>query len=59
VLGRAFPISLLPFGSALDDEQLTQVRDAIRLALRFAGSRRPSRPPAERRCPRALDRHLR
>jgi len=31
---------LLPFGSALDADQLAQVRDAIRLGLRFAGEHR-------------------
>lgn len=32
---------LLPFGSALADEKLAKVRDAVRLALRFAGAHRP------------------
>ena len=31
---------LLPFGSALDAEQLAEVRDAVRLGLRFAGDHR-------------------
>jgi Protein of unknown function (DUF3987) len=32
---------LLPFGSALDGERLAEVRDAVRLALRFASAHRP------------------
>jgi hypothetical protein len=32
---------LLPFGSALDADQLAAVRDAVRLGLRFAGAHRP------------------
>ncbi len=32
---------LLPFGSAIDDAQLAELRDAVRLALRFAGTERP------------------
>jgi hypothetical protein len=32
---------LLPFGSAIDDEHLAEIRDAVRLALRFAASHRP------------------
>jgi hypothetical protein len=32
---------LLPFGSALPDEELSKVRDAVRCALRFAASHRP------------------
>jgi hypothetical protein len=32
---------LLPFGSAIDDRQLAEIRDAVRLALRFAGAERP------------------
>ena len=32
---------LLPFGSAIDGEQLAEIRDAVRLALRFAGAHRP------------------
>jgi hypothetical protein len=32
---------LLPFGSALDPDQLADVRDAVRLALRFAATDRP------------------
>jgi hypothetical protein len=31
---------LLPFGSAIDDAQLAEIRDAVRLALRFAGLHR-------------------
>ena len=31
---------LLPFGSALNADQLAQVRDAVRLGLRFAGAHR-------------------
>jgi hypothetical protein len=31
---------LLPFGSALHADQLAQVRDAVRLGLRFAGEQR-------------------
>jgi len=31
---------LLPFGSAIDAEQLAEVRDAVRLGLRFAGEHR-------------------
>ena len=32
---------LLPFGSALDPERLAELRDAVRLALRFASQPRP------------------
>ena len=32
---------LLPFGSAIDNAQLAEIRDAVRLALRFAGLHRP------------------
>ena len=32
---------LLPFGSALDQERLADIRDATRLALRFATEHRP------------------
>jgi hypothetical protein len=32
---------LLPFGSAIDGQQLAEVRDAVRLALRFAAAHRP------------------
>ncbi|MGZ6670284.1 MAG: hypothetical protein ACXVH3_37160 [Solirubrobacteraceae bacterium] len=32
---------LLPFGSPIDPEQLAGIRDAARLALRFAGAHRP------------------
>ena len=32
---------LLPFGSALEDQQLAELGDAVRLALRFAGAHRP------------------
>ncbi|HUL46866.1 MAG TPA: hypothetical protein VLV25_07185, partial [Steroidobacteraceae bacterium] len=32
---------LLPFGSALDQERLADIRDATRLALRFATQHRP------------------
>jgi hypothetical protein len=31
---------LLPFGSALDADQLAEVRDSVRLGLRFAGAHR-------------------
>ncbi len=31
---------LLPFGSAIDHDQLAEIRDAVRLALRFAGAHR-------------------
>jgi hypothetical protein len=34
---------LLPLGSAIDDEHLAEIRDAVRLALRFAASHRPIR----------------
>ena len=42
---------LLPFGSALDTDQLAEVRDAARLGLRFAGERRalPLDPAARER----------
>ena len=42
---------LLPFGSALDADQLVKVRDAVRLALRFAGAHRalPLDPAARER----------
>lgn len=42
---------LLPFGSALDAEQLAEVRDAVRLGLRFAGDHRalPLDPAARER----------
>ena len=32
---------LLPFGSAIDGQQLAEIRDAVRLALRFATEHRP------------------
>ena len=32
---------LLPFGSALDQERLAEIRDTVRLALRFASAHRP------------------
>ena len=32
---------LLPFGSPLDPERLAEIRDAVRLALRFASAHRP------------------
>jgi hypothetical protein len=32
---------LLPFGSMIDDEQLARIRDAVRLAVRFASADRP------------------
>ena len=32
---------LLPFGSAIEHEQLAGLRDSVRLALRFAGTHRP------------------
>ncbi|MGO9956371.1 MAG: hypothetical protein ACLP50_10390 [Solirubrobacteraceae bacterium] len=32
---------LLPFGGALDDRQLAEIADAVRLALRFAAAHRP------------------
>ena len=32
---------LLPFGGALDGDQFTEIRDAVRLALRFAQQHRP------------------
>ncbi len=32
---------LLPFGSAIDPDQLAGIADAVRLALRFAGAHRP------------------
>jgi hypothetical protein len=32
---------LLPFGSALDPDRLAEIRDAVRLALRFAAAHRP------------------
>jgi hypothetical protein len=32
---------LLPFGSSIDNAQLAEIRDAVRLALRFAGLHRP------------------
>jgi hypothetical protein len=32
---------LLPFGSAIDNAQLAEIRDAVRLALRFAAMDRP------------------
>jgi hypothetical protein len=32
---------LLPFGSAIGGEQLAEIREAVRLALRFAGAHRP------------------
>jgi hypothetical protein len=32
---------LLPFGSALDSERLAEIRDAVRVALRFASQHRP------------------
>ena len=32
---------LLPFGSALDPERLAEIRDAVRMALRFASAHRP------------------
>jgi hypothetical protein len=32
---------LLPFGSAIDDAQLSEIRDSVRLAVRFAGPERP------------------
>jgi hypothetical protein len=32
---------LLPFGSAIENEQLAEIRDAVRLALRFAAAHRP------------------
>jgi DNA replicative helicase MCM subunit Mcm2 (Cdc46/Mcm family) len=31
----------LPFGSALDPDRLAEIRDAVRLALRFASAHRP------------------
>jgi hypothetical protein len=42
---------LLPFGSALDADQLAEVRDAVRVGLRFAGERRalPLDPAARER----------
>jgi hypothetical protein len=43
---------LLPFGSAIENEQLAEIRDAVRLALRFAAAHRPiksrSTPPRAR-----------
>ncbi len=50
--GRAVDRSkLLPFGSALDADQLAQVRDAVRLALQFAAEHRalPLDPAARER----------
>ena len=51
---------LLPFGSALDADQLAAVRDAVRLGLRFAGAApgaaaRPGGPrPVDRDLPATL-----
>lgn len=42
---------LLPFGSAIDDHQLAPIRDAVRLALRFASAERAvAFDPAAREC---------
>ena len=32
---------LLPFGSTIDEQQLAEIRDGVRLALRFAAAHRP------------------
>ena len=48
---------LLPFGGALDGARFAEIRDSVRLALRFAQATSPDH--VRRRRPRALDRHLR